>query len=84
MITCNAQMTSPAARLTIRTEGDEIVLSGIRRLARGLKGKVTFTGRATAKAKGGKVSSRDGVLQITGADEATIYLTIATNFKTLR
>ena len=81
MITCNAQMTSPQQDVTIRTEGDEIVLSGISGWHEGLKGKVTFTGRATAKVKGGKMSSRDGVLQISGADEATIYLTIATNFK---
>lgn len=81
MITCNAQMTSPQQDVTIRTEGDEIVLSGISGWHEGLKGKVTFTGRASATTKGGKVSSRDGVLQITGADEATIYLTIATNFK---
>ena len=81
MITCNAQMTSPQQDVTIRTEGDEIVLSGISGWHEGQKGKVTFTGRATAKIKGGKMSSRDGILQIIGADEATIYLTIATNFK---
>lgn len=81
MITCNAQMTSPQQDVTIRTEGNEIVLSGISGWHEGQKGKVTFTGRATARTKGGNISSRDGVLQINGADEATIYLTIATNFK---
>lgn len=80
MITCNAQMTSPQQDVWIRTENDEIVLSGTSGWHEGLKGKVTFTGRATAKAKGGKVTSRDGVLTIENADEATIYLTIATNF----
>lgn len=81
MITCNAQMTSPQQDVTIKSEGDEIVLSGISGWHEGQKGKVTFTGRASAKIKGGTMSSRDGVLQISGADEATIYLTIATNFK---
>lgn len=80
MITCNAQMTSPQQDVTIRSEGNNIVLSGVSGWHEGLKGKVTFTGRATAKIKGGTMSSRDGILQITGADEATIYLTIATNF----
>lgn len=80
MITCNAQMTSPQQDVTIKSEGDEIVLSGIGGMHEGLKGKITFTGRATARIKGGTMSSRDGVLQINGADEATIYLTIATNF----
>lgn len=81
MITCNAQMTSPQQDVTIKSEGDEIVLSGISGWHEGQKGKVTFTGRASAKINGGTMSSRDGVLQISGADEATIYLTIATNFK---
>ncbi len=81
MITCNANMTSPQQDVTIASEGKEIVLSGISGWHEGLKGKVQFTGRATATTKGGTVESRDGVLQIKGADEATIYLTIATNFK---
>ncbi len=80
MITCNAQMTSPQQDVSIRSEKDEIVLSGISGWHEGLKGKVTFTGRATARIKGGTMTSEDGVLQIKGADEATIYLTIATNF----
>ncbi len=81
MITCNANMTSPQQDVTVKSEGKEIVLSGIGGWHEGLKGKVQFTGRATAKTKGGEVVSEDGVLQIKNADEATIYLTIATNFK---
>ena len=81
MITCNANMTSPQQDVTIASEGKEIVLSGISGWHEGLKGKVQFTGRATATTIGGTVVSKDGVLQIKGADEATIYLTIATNFK---
>lgn len=80
MITCNAQLTSPQQDVTTVSEGDEITLSGISGQHEQLKGKVTFTGRATAKIKGGTLTSQDGVLQINGADEATIYLTIATNF----
>ena len=38
-------------------------------------------GRAMAKTIGGTVVSRDGVLSVKGADEATIYVSIATNFK---
>ena len=74
-------MTSPQQDVTITSEGKEIVLSGISGWHEGLKGKVQFTGRATATTIGGTVVSKDGVLQIKGADEATIYLTIATNFK---
>ena len=81
MITCNDMMTSPQQDVSIRSEKDEIVLSGVSGWHEGLKGKVTFTGRATARIKGGRMSSDNGVLQISGADEATIYLTIATCFK---
>ena len=81
MITCNANMTSPQQDVTIASENGEIVLSGISGWHEGLKGKVQFTGRATAKTQGGTVVSKDGVLQIKNADEATIFLTIATNFK---
>lgn len=81
MITCNAMMTSPQQDVTIKSEGDEILLSGISGWHEGLKGKVQFTGRAAAKISGGSMASEDGVLKIKGADEATLFLTIATNFK---
>ena len=80
-ITCNAILTSPHADVAISSEGSEIVLSGTTSNHEGLKGKVTFTGRLTATAKGGRITSKDGVLSITGADDAIIYVAIATNFK---
>jgi len=81
MITCNIGLTSPHQDVSIRSEGTEIVLSGTGSNHEGQKGKVTFTGRATAKAIGGRTTCRDGVLSITGADEVTVYVSIATNFK---
>lgn len=80
MITCNVQLTSPQQDVTIESENDEIKLSGISGWHEGLKGKVSFTGRATARLSGGRMTSHDGVLSIVAADEATVYLTIATNF----
>ena len=80
-ITCNAHLTSPHADVAISSEGNEVVLSGTTSNHEGLKGKVTFTGRLTATVKGGRIASRDGVLTITGADEAVVYVAIATNFK---
>ena len=80
-ITLNAHLTSPHADVLIASEGKEIVLSGTTSNHEGLKGKVTFTGRATATTVGGKITSKDGVLSITGADMAVIYICIATNFR---
>ena len=81
MITFNAMLTSPHQDVVIQSIGDEIVLSGTTSNHEGLKGKVNFTGRVTATVKGGRLTCREGVLSVSGADEAILYLSIATNFK---
>jgi len=80
MITCDAQFTSPHQDVSIVSEAASIRLSGMSGRHEGLKSKLCFTGRATAKLTGGTLTSRDGILSIRGADEAIIYVTIATNF----
>lgn len=79
-ITCNANFTTPHQDVMIVSEGEDVTLSGVSSLHEGLKGKVAFQGRMTARAKGGMRQYRDGVLSIEGADEAVIYVSIATNF----
>ena len=80
-ISFSAMLTSPHADVYIRSEANTIALSGTTSNHEGLKGKVTFTGRVAAITKGGTVTCTDGILNVTGADEATIYVSIATNFK---
>lgn len=79
-ITCNAAFTSPHQDVMMDTESNEVSLSGVSSLHEGLKGKVEFQGRMAARIQGGKQTSRDGVLTVEGADEAVIYVSIATNF----
>ncbi len=79
-VTFNASFTSPHPDVMIVSEGDDITLSGVSSNHEGLKGKVEFQGRARALAKGGKMTSRDGVISVENADEAVIYTSIATNF----
>ena len=79
-ITFTANLTSPHADVSIRSEGDEVLLSGISSNHEGLKGKVNFTGRLTAQVVGGKTQNREGVISVTNADEAILYVSIATNF----
>ena len=79
-ITCNASLTTPHQDVMVATEGEEVTLSGVSSWHEGLKGKVEFQGRMAARAQGGIRSCRDGVLSIEGADEAVIYVSIATNF----
>ncbi len=79
-ITFNAQLTSPQQDVMISSEGSELSLSGVTPTFERLKGKVEFDGRMTAKIKGGKMTNADGVLTVEKADEAIIYISIATNF----
>lgn len=79
-VTFNATLTSPHPDVMIASEGNDITLDGISSNHEGLKGKVEFQGRVTAVAKGGVVTSRDGVLSVENADEAVVYTSIATNF----
>ena len=80
-ISLTAMLTTPHADANIRSEGNEVVLSATSSNHEGLKGKVNFTGRVTARLKGGRMTCADGVISVTAADEVVIYIAIATNFK---
>lgn len=80
-ITCNALLTTPHQDVMIASEGgNTVTLDGVSSLHEGLKGKVEFQGRLTAKTRGGRMNCTDGVLSVEGADEAVLYVSIATNF----
>lgn len=80
-ITANVFMNSPIDKTVASTEGNQILLSGVGTNFEGVKGKVKFQGRLEAKNKGGEVSASNGILSINKADEVTLYISIATNFK---
>lgn len=79
-ITFNAVLTTPHQDALIATDGDCVTLSGVSSWHEGLKGKVEFQGRLTTKIKGGNSCCKDGVLLVENADEAIVYVSIATNF----
>ncbi|HRZ96197.1 MAG TPA: glycoside hydrolase family 95 protein, partial [Paludibacter sp.] len=79
-ITFNAQLTSPQQDVFIATEGNEITLSGVTPTHERQKGKIKFNGRLTAKISGGKIIYKDGILSVENANEAILYVSIATNF----
>jgi len=79
-ITFNANFSTPQQDALTTTESDAVVLSGVAGTHEKLKGKIRYQGRLSAVAKGGKTAYRDGVLSVSGADEAVIYVAIATNF----
>ena len=78
-ITFTANMTSPHENVLISSEGMEAVLHGVSSKHESLKGKVRFQGRMAVKTIGGKTTYSDGMISVTGADEAILYLTIGTN-----
>ncbi|MGO4771146.1 glycoside hydrolase N-terminal domain-containing protein [Flavobacterium sp. W22_SRS_FK3] len=80
-ITANVFMNSPIDKTVASTEGNQIILSGTGTNFENVKGKVKFQGRIEAKNKGGEVSASNGILIINKADEVTLYISIATNFK---
>ena len=80
MISCNVMMNSPFDKTEPYSDGNQSVLSGVGSTVEGLKGKIKFQGRTAVKNTGGTVSSKNGIISINGADEATLYISIATNF----
>jgi alpha-L-fucosidase 2 len=80
MISFNANFTSPHNDVLIKSEDGEVSLSGVAMSHEGNKGRVRFEGRMAVKTIGGQQCANDGVISVSGADEAILYLNIATNF----
>lgn len=80
-ITCNVHMTSPHDNAEARVRGDQLTLSGVSQTHDHQRGGVKFQGRIKATNKGGQLAVKDGLISVDGADEVTLYISIATNFK---
>lgn len=80
-ITCRLGMNSPHKVHTILTQGGMLILKGRTSDADNKLGKVLFQAAVQIKAEGGKTTVGDSSLQITGADRATLYISIGTNVK---
>jgi alpha-L-fucosidase 2 len=79
-ITFNAVLTTPHQDVFIDSDDNDVTLNGVSSWHEGLKGKVKFQGRLTAKTQGGKMTCKDGVLSVENANEAIIYVSIGTSF----
>jgi len=76
----SASMDRPS-KVVLSTKGnDELVLSGITGDFEKVKGGVKFEVIAKIITTGGNVSPNDSVLTVTGANDATIYISIGTSF----
>ena len=79
-ITFSAALHSPQQSRVAVNGSDELVLSGVSGDKDGVPGKVKFQSLVKFKVNGGTVSTAGDSIQISRADDVTIYISIATNF----
>jgi alpha-L-fucosidase 2 len=78
-INFTAFMNSPE-KIVVSTRGNELELNGITTDHEGIKGEVKFSSLVKVVNSGGSINSNDTSLSVAGADTATIYISVATNF----
>ena len=73
-------MDRPSA-VELRTPAfNELTMTGVTSDVEGVKGRVRFEARVRILSTGGTVSSADSALHVKDADEATLYVSIGSNF----
>jgi len=80
-ISFTLKASSPHTVKNITVEGNTLVLSGKGESNEDKKGKVEFNARFLPRVDGGKVEKTDSTLRVEGANSATIFISIGTNFK---
>ena len=80
-ITCNVNLSTALEKTSVYNEDQTIVVNGTSTTFEKQGGRVKFQTRVKGKTKGGKCIANDGFISIENADEAILYISIATNFK---
>lgn len=80
-ISFSASYTTPQPRVKISTTPSRLLLSGTTIDHESVTGKVKFESIAQVKPRGGTMLTTDSTIVVKDADEVTIYISIATNFK---
>ena len=78
-ISFEANYKSPQ-KSSVSTDKNSLILRGITSDHEGIEGKVKFTSIARIVPMSGKMTTSETALTVENADEATIYIAIATNF----
>ena len=85
MISFTASMSTPQPNSTTGLNpGNELTVAGTTTDHEGVKGQVEFKSLTKIKNQGGTMSSSDSSITVKNANEATIYISIATNFNNYR
>lgn len=79
-ITFTTQLTTPQQDSRLLSTDTGISLHGITGEHEKSGSKLRYMGRVSIKTHGGRQTNRAGVLSVYGADEATVYISIATSF----
>lgn len=79
-ISCSAFLTTPLEKVEYTPNNDQIILSALTLAHEKQSGKVQLETRVKPKITGGTYQVKDNVISIENADEAIIYISIATNF----
>lgn len=79
-ISFTAGMDSPQ-KGTLKTESGKLIYSGITADHEGEKGQIKFESQVKTITEGGQVSLQNNVWSVKNANSATVYISIATNFK---
>ena len=79
-ISCNAFLTTPQEKVEYTTDNNQIILSALTPAHEKQSGKVQLETRVKPKIVGGTYQIKDNIISIENADEAIIYIAIATNF----
>jgi alpha-L-fucosidase 2 len=76
-----ASLATPHTNAVVQAKApNELTLAGTTSDHEGVKGLVKFKGIARIKTEGGRLSAGDTTLTVSGANAATIYISIASNF----
>lgn len=78
-ITFNASLTSPQ-KTSQKIENGKLILTGVTADHEGEKGQIKFETQIKTKIKGGKSELTGNSWRVTNANEAIIYISMATNF----
>lgn len=80
-ITCGLTTNTFHNSNKVKTQNNQLILTGTTSSSDNKTGRVQFEAQILPKLEGGKLTTTDTSFTIIGADAATIYISIGTNFK---
>ncbi len=83
-INCTLSINSLHKTNHVTTENNKVILTGRTSDVDNKKGKINFEAQVQSKIDGGKLKSNDTSITITGANAATFYISIGTNYKSYK